>query len=334
MITVYIIIICLSTLFFSGIGTLSIRQFARMFEAGRTPNARDNHTIPTPKGGGLAVMIAIISFLCVVGANGYMLLALILLTAVSFIDDIRELTPLTRVMCHAIAAAIMVAQLPNPIITALPYPIEYILLTLLMVWCINLYNFMDGIDEITSLTTCFIMVGLICITLLHPLLPNSFLYDSMIVISGIVGFWYFNRHPATIFLGDSGSIALGGLVGWLLLSLAAQGMWMQALMLPSYYVIDSGITMIKRLAAGHKPWEAHSTHAYQLCVRAGNSHTYTTRILALSYAANVSAVVVSSHYAQYTPYCVLASYIIALITFIYFSNYSSSRPTTLRHASS
>jgi UDP-N-acetylmuramyl pentapeptide phosphotransferase/UDP-N-acetylglucosamine-1-phosphate transferase len=335
MIITYIIIICFSTLLFSAVGTLCIRQLAVMLEAGRTPNDRDNHNRPTPKGGGLAVMIAIIGFLSVVGMNADVLFALLLLTCVSFIDDLHELSPITRLVFHGIAAGIIVAQLPDALMGEIvPYEVEYTLLTLLMVWFINLYNFMDGIDEITSLSTVFTMLGIICITLLHPLLPNALLYDSLIITSGIVGFWYFNRHPATIFLGDSGSIPLGGLVGWLLLSLAAHDMWMQALMLPSYYLIDSGITMAKRLAAGHKPWEAHSTHAYQRFVRAGNSHSHTTRLLALCYAVNVTLMVFSSHYAVYAPYCLIASYALAILMFLYFSSKPTSNSSSSAYASS
>jgi UDP-N-acetylmuramyl pentapeptide phosphotransferase/UDP-N-acetylglucosamine-1-phosphate transferase len=278
MVWFYTGILCFSALLFALVGTWGIRTALNMSGAARDPNGRDNHSVPTPKGGGLALMLSVAGFLLVAGVEIYVICGLLALIAVSFIDDVSELSPLTRLIVHIAAACLMVLPLHAPVLHGfIPPMMEFPVLVLMLVWFMNLYNFMDGIDELTCVQTVMMAAGMIGLTMLAPDVRNSLAYDNAIVISAVIGFWYFNRHPATIFMGDSGSIPLGALMGWLLLSLASQGHWEAALILPAYYLTDSGLTMLKRLATGGKPWEAHSEHAYQRYVRSGHSHPATAR---------------------------------------------------------
>lgn len=315
----YMIIICFSAAFTSFIGTYAIMKLCETFGKSSHPNERDNHAGAIPKGAGLAVMISLVSFLCVVGTNGYVLAALLILTVVSAIDDYRGLSVKIRLLFQLISSAIIIFQLDAQIIPSISYIIEYIILTIALTWFINIYNFMDGIDEITASQTTMISIGLIAIAALVPQIYNGIAYDSLVIISAITGFWYFNRHPAKVFLGDSGSIPLGALIGWLLLSLASKGFWIEALMLPAYYLLDTAITFIKRLISGKKIWLAHSQHAYQNYVRSGKSHITTVRILTL-YNILVLVILTANLYMPHFKIIALAAiYVIALIIYIYFS---------------
>ncbi|MFB0922104.1 MAG: glycosyl transferase, partial [Alphaproteobacteria bacterium] len=84
-------------------------------------------------------------------------------------------------------------------------------------------------------------------------------------------------HPARIFLGDIGSISLGYLLGWLLLSLAVSGHLQAAIILPLYYLVDATLTLLRRLQRGDKVWQAHREHYYQKAVQNGRSHAQVSR---------------------------------------------------------
>ncbi len=275
------VILCLSAVALSWIGTLAMRECAGILTPPREPNERDNHAQPTPKGGGIAVMIAVMGFLTVAGVNGTVVWALLLLTVVSAMDDFLTLRPLPRLLAHMLAAVMMVSALEGSVFQGvLPETVEFILLVLLLGGFMNLYNFMDGVDEITSMQTTALSLGCIVVAAIAPDLGPAYIYDGLIIIAAIAGFWYFNRHPASIFMGDSGSIPLGALMGWLLLSLAVDGYPAAALILPAYYLVDGGVTLAKRALVRKPLWEAHSEHAYQCYVRAGHTHTAVVRWIA------------------------------------------------------
>lgn len=315
----YTLILCISALLFSLFGTLAARDLARYLMPPREPNERDNHAIPTPKGGGVAVMIALCGFLTVAGMDGDVILALVMLTLVSLIDDVHMVSPKWRLLVHGIAACLMVGAIKGPVLHGLvPPTLEFPLLLLALVWCMNLYNFMDGIDELTAAQTTAMCAGLIALAVLFPNVPNSAAYDGLIIISAVVGFWWFNRHPASIFLGDSGSVPLGALMGWLLLNLSAHGQPAAALILPAYYLVDSGVTLARRTLAGKKIWQAHSEHGYQCYVRSGASHVDAVLWISVCNLVLVALALASAYYPDDAWLCVLAAYGLALALFTYF----------------
>jgi UDP-N-acetylmuramyl pentapeptide phosphotransferase/UDP-N-acetylglucosamine-1-phosphate transferase len=93
-----------------------------------------------------------------------------------------------------------------------------------------------------------------------------------LLVAAMLGFLVWNWAPAKLFLGDVGSMPIGYLLGWLLLSAAANGAWAAALILPLYYLADATITLIKRALRGAKIWQAHREHFYQRAVQGGASH--------------------------------------------------------------
>ena len=94
-----------------------------------------------------------------------------------------------------------------------------------------------------------------------------------------VGFLWWNWSPAKVFFGDVGSVPLGFLLGWLLLTLAGHGYWAAAIILPLYYLVDATLTLLERLARGEKIWEAHRSHYYQQAVQKGLSHAHVSRLI-------------------------------------------------------
>ena len=100
----------------------------------------------------------------------------------------------------------------------------------------------------------------------------------------MIGFAYFNRPVAKLFLGDVGSLPIGLLLGWLLVQLACHGAVAAAILLPLYYLADATITLIRRLIAGEKVWQAHRSHFYQRATDRGFS---VSQVVAYVFAVNL-----------------------------------------------
>lgn len=246
------------------------------------PNERSSHSHPTPRGGGLAIApVALIgwailvmlgegsaSSLWVIGA-GFGLLAL------SWRDDRGGLSARLRFAMHFLAAGVAVAALPSDQMVFqgfLPLAADRAAAAIGLVWFINLYNFMDGIDGITGVETLSIGGGLMLLALFGGWSAVGMAPLAAVVAACGLGFLAWNWHPAKIFLGDSGSVPLGLLLGWLLLMAAAQGHWAEVAILPAYYLADATLTLGRRAARGEKIWQAHRQHFYQQAVRGGARH--------------------------------------------------------------
>jgi UDP-N-acetylmuramyl pentapeptide phosphotransferase/UDP-N-acetylglucosamine-1-phosphate transferase len=249
------------------------------------PNARSSHKIPTPQGGGIAVvgvalimLVALTGHTVTTGLDAHRLVLLVgagvVLAAVGAVDDIRPLPVLLRlVLQFACATALVLALPPESAPLAklpftLPAELENALLVVGLVWFINLTNFMDGIDwmtvvELVPITAAIALMSHIGAT------PKAAGLLALLLTGTLLGFAPSNKHVARLFLGDVGSLPLGGLVGWLLIVLAGSGHLWAALILPMYYVADSGITLVKRWRRGEKVWKAHRSHYYQRAVDVG-----------------------------------------------------------------
>lgn len=264
------------------------------------PNERSNHVLPTPRGAGLG-FVAIISIAWwVLGWQHnpqivWVIGAIALLAFVSFIDDLHSLSASIRFMVQIIAVGLGLYSVQGvPIFqNMIPLWLEYAVLALAWLWYINLTNFMDGIDGITAVETFSIALGVALITALLWM-PEPLTDYAMVMAAAMVGFIWWNWHPAKCFMGDAGSIPLGFMLAYILTLLAQHGCWAASLILPGYYLIDSGITLAKRILMRERFWEAHSQHFYQRAVRMGHSHTAVvitiavTNICLIAIAVNVS----------------------------------------------
>jgi len=240
------------------------------------PNPRSSHYEPTPQGAGVAVVLAtlavtwgiVVPWPAFLQNQAFQLLgvtaAATLLAAVGAIDDMHPLPAATRFATQCICVGIVIVALPNElrILPQIPLWIERACLLLAGVWFVNLVNFMDGIDwmtvaEVVPATAAIVLLG---VTGAIAALPSIF---AAALLGAILGFAPSNRPVARLFLGDVGSLPIGLLLGWLLLQLAGTGHLAAALILPLYYLLDTTITLLRRIARRERFWEAHRSHFYQ-----------------------------------------------------------------------
>ena len=246
------------------------------------PNERSSHRVPTPRGGGIAVIASVLLAWILLarvgpGASGVIGISLgaCILAIISWIDDLRGLSPVPRLLAQAGAVAVGVFALPNPQAVAPSWPESpagFAALGLLWVWCTNLFNFMDGIDGLVGSEAAAIGVGLLLFASVGAGADPALAVLAAAVVGAALGFLVWNWSPARIFLGDVGSASLGYLLGFLLIDLTMRGFWKVALILPLYFFADATITLARRLLRGERVWQAHREHFYQQAVRAGLGH--------------------------------------------------------------
>jgi UDP-N-acetylmuramyl pentapeptide phosphotransferase/UDP-N-acetylglucosamine-1-phosphate transferase len=268
------------------------------------PNARSSHKVPTPQGGGIAVVAA--TTIVVVVAETFFPIQLgdqlrlsivfasaIGLTLVGVTDDLRPLDAIPRLMLQTAAVAAVVATLPADmhIVPGVPWWLDRAFMLVGGVWLVNLVNFMDGIDwmsvaEIVPATAALGLFGLIGV------LPPDATLVALAMCGAMIGFAPFNRPVAQIFLGDVGSLPIGLLLGWLLAVLAGGGHFAAAALLPLYYLADATITLMRRLVNGEPIMQAHRSHFYQRALDNGSSvNQIVARVFALNVALGLLALV-------------------------------------------
>jgi UDP-N-acetylmuramyl pentapeptide phosphotransferase/UDP-N-acetylglucosamine-1-phosphate transferase len=244
-----------------------------------TENDRTMHTGIIPKGGGLPLLVSVIAvtsaFHPLTALAPPILAALVALAVLSWRDDVSPLPAAVRFPVHLGAAALFVMSLPGEVTVFqgwLPLALDRVLTILALTWMMNLYNFMDGINGIAGAETVAIAGGywLIGATAASTL---SYLPLAATLVGASAGFLVWNcREKALVFLGDVGSVPLGFLTGALMIDLAIKGYLVAALILPSYFLADATITLLRRLMRGEKVWEAHKTHFYQRAAQGYGRH--------------------------------------------------------------
>jgi UDP-N-acetylmuramyl pentapeptide phosphotransferase/UDP-N-acetylglucosamine-1-phosphate transferase len=198
--------------------------------------------------------------------------AVVLMAFVGAVDDIRPLDVTPRLLLQALAIGAVIYALPDQLrpLPVLPWWLERVALFFAGLWFVNLVNFMDGIDWMTVVEVVPIAAALAVIGYLGAL-PLDGVPVALALGGAVLGFAYFNRPVAKLFLGDVGSLPVGLLLGWLLALLAGTGNLAAALLLPLYYLADATVTIFRRLLKGEPVWQAHRTHFYQLATERGFS---------------------------------------------------------------
>jgi UDP-N-acetylmuramyl pentapeptide phosphotransferase/UDP-N-acetylglucosamine-1-phosphate transferase len=243
------------------------------------PGQRRSHSLPTPRGGGVGVMLAALLTMpiCLLllpqawpaGLVAGLLVATVLVALVGWWDDHHSLPVLPRFGVQLLA----VAGFSSVLLAAgglswLWWP----LLVLAGAWSINLHNFMDGIDGLLAQQGIFVAGGL---SVLAWAAGQPSLADACACLAAAcLGFWWFNRSPARIFMGDVGSGGIGLLLFVLIAMLWARGhglLW-PALILCSSFVTDASLTLLSRIGRGRRWYTAHREHLYQWMVRSGCTH--------------------------------------------------------------
>jgi Fuc2NAc and GlcNAc transferase len=259
------------------------------------PNSRSSHSIPTPRGGGLSFVAVYVVFVCAgstwLGMSLRVLAGMViggsLIAVVGWCDDRKSLSVRTRVIVHFLSAALAVYCLGGlPEIRLGRDTIGLGALgsaaaTLALVWSVNLYNFMDGIDGIAG--TEGVMAGGTAGMLALLQGKIAFAYLCFGLASSVLGFLILNWQPAKIFMGDVGSGFLGFVVMYLAIWSERSGVLPMTtwVILFSVFLVDATLTLVRRMLSGERLYEPHRSHVYQLAVQAGHSHSQVTGVVAL-----------------------------------------------------
>lgn len=279
--------------------TLIIRKSALHKQLLDIPNDRSLHSVPTPRGGGAAIVLAFTASIVILSVTNYIdtknariLIgcgAIIALTG--FLDDRQLLSHArSRLALHFVAAVIAVSALgglPTLPIFGTDVSLGFfggILAAVYLVWLLNLFNFMDGIDGISGaevVSVCGAAAFLIHRT------TNDYNIASLplALAAAALGFLVFNWPPAKIFMGDVGSGFVGFIIGVFSL-IAADRVgslgWVWVILL-GVFIVDATVTLIGRLIRKQRPHVAHRSHAFQhLALRFGSHKRVTIGVIVIN----------------------------------------------------
>jgi len=257
------------------------------------PGARRSHHIPTPRGGGIGIVIAVLAFVCApalvaggvsIFASICLTAAIVLVAAAGWIDDHRGLAARWRFLMHCVAAIVLLLPIIMPLILA-PAMIEDAsslssaslwaligIAALLIVWFVNLHNFMDGIDGILAAQAIFVFAALSILCFRTGATAHA--GELAVFAAATAGFLPFNFPRARIFMGDVGSGVIGLLIALAVLWQMAgtRSVLASGLILCSAFVVDASCTLISRMLRGRRWYSAHREHLYQWLARSGRSH--------------------------------------------------------------
>ena len=309
-----------------------------------SPTKRSNHDIPTPKGAGLIVIpLVIFSTLSIFFLTEELndewiiyFIAIAILMCVSLLDDIYNLSSFSRLMvqfiCVFISTFVIVDHqdfYQSIIGVSKNYSINFsmlyhsliILIVLFWVWIINLFNFMDGMDGITATQICSFALGVNIISFLGYL-GNDLQLFSLIIFAVFLGFYKLNKPPAKIFLGDTGSIPIGFIVGLILIkSFISHNLLIPLIILTMYHLLDSTITIFFRLSRGENIFQAHSSHFYQRPLQSGFSHSFVLKWIQI---LNIFLLIISLFAISYPEESLLIALISCAGLLKFFSSKGSS----------
>jgi UDP-N-acetylmuramyl pentapeptide phosphotransferase/UDP-N-acetylglucosamine-1-phosphate transferase len=242
---------------------------------------------------------------------------LLLLALVSWRDDCGKVAVRWRLAAQFFATMFVIVPLCWPALHEIYFPIAILgimVIAISYVAFINFYNFMDGIDGITAIETLSLSLGILIIFVLPETRDHmlKLIFIPLILLGTSLAFLPHNLYPAKIFLGDVGSVTIGYIVGFCLLSMAAMGYWYVTITLPLYYLADGVITLLRRMMRGERFWEAHRTHFYQRAALAAGRHDVVVKKIALCNAVLIMIAVLAV--SLHNPWlCLLAPLPVAVL---------------------
>jgi len=283
------------TLLISYVLTWVIRKYAHTNHLIDIPNHRSSHVLPTPRGGGLAFVISFmllvsLAFFCQ-KLNYVTFCSLIipgaLVAFIGFMDDRGNVSAKNRLIVHFLAAGLAVyfiGGMPSLFLFNWQIPSGIIinaLVVIYLVWLLNLYNFMDGIDGLAASEAVFVCFSAAFIYYLQGHFDAALL--PIILGSSAAGFLIWNFPPARIFMGDAGSGFLGIILGVFSVQSAIinpQYFWCWLVLL-GVFIIDATATLLQRAINKEKLTDAHCSHAYQKASRYYGKHLTVTVAITL-----------------------------------------------------
>lgn len=267
------------------------RWFALKVDLVDIPTSRSSHSKPTPRGGGIAVVITFIlgswtlfvfgeipakEFYGVVLSSG-------IIALVGLYDDYHSLPPLSRLAVHLVVSSLAVFFLfSSPVVPlfSMKIHLEWVGMVMLVVsltWMLNLYNFMDGIDGIAGVEAITTSLSVLFLLWIHGRESCYMAWLGILSVS-VGGFLIWNWPPAKIFMGDACSGFLGYIMGvFALLTSSDKGVnvWTWGILL-GIFIIDATLTLVQRIINRENVTQAHRCHAYQILARRFGSHKKIT----------------------------------------------------------
>lgn len=272
---------------FAGIGaagTWLARRYALHRQLIDQPGERRSHTEATPRGGGIAIVVALLIAAVALGLRqpldapllAAFVVALVMVAGIGWLDDHRPLSPWWRLLVHGLASALFAlaagSVFDSPLLGVGAFVAAMVLT--------NVWNFMDGINGIAASQAALVaaVLGWVC--------GGSWGGLGLALAAACLGFLPFNFPRARIFMGDVGSGAIGFALAALATVAAARlGSRSWLILLPlSPFLVDAGLTLLRRIIRGERWWTPHTQHAYQAWARK-RGHAR----VALAYAATAAA---------------------------------------------
>jgi Fuc2NAc and GlcNAc transferase len=263
-------------------------RLARHMQLLDQPNERSSHHRPTPHGGGVPLFLA---FALGLGLSGYwygpipgnylvLLLAALFLMLLGAMDDVWGLSVRLRMALYGLCCLLTALYLLQPFSGAIELLAWVLIWAFILLWSLNLYNFMDGIDGIAALQ-CILACGSAALLSWLGAGEGGYALFCLLLAVAHLGFLFWNWPPARLFMGDAGSVP----TGFLLASLALLG-WVQGqlnplcwLILLAAFVTDASWTLLWRAATGQPFTQPHRLHAYQRLSRHFGSHLAVDMVL-------------------------------------------------------
>lgn len=282
------LIVLLLTFVVAWVGTEAVRRYALARSVLDVPNARSSHSVPTPRGGGVAIVLSFIAALVlweiVWGVSGRLFWALMpsssLVALIGFMDDHSPLPARLRLAFHFVAAGWAVYWIGGMPSLDLGFALLQLgwtgslLAVIGLVWSVNLYNFMDGIDGIAGGQAVFVSVAGAALLFVQ----GGDAWPLLVLGAASAGFLLLNWPPARIFMGDAGSGFLGFAIGTIALHATTQGLtsvWPWVILM-GVFIVDSTVTLLRRAMQGMAITSPHRTHAYQWASRRYGQHRIVT----------------------------------------------------------
>lgn len=253
------------------------------------PNARSSHDVPTPRGGGMGLLLAIgvgvliAAFWALSLPNWSLWVGGLIIAVVGYIDDRQTLPVSIRLTIQVLVAGGIYWITGGFQNFPLPPPangnLAWLAIPFNVIWVIgviNIFNFLDGIDGYAGTQALIAGAGLALIS--HG---TSLFVPALIIAVAALGFLVFNWHPARIFMGDMGSATLGFLFACLPFYAGGEtgSFILVVILLLWFFLADGAFTLIRRAIKGEKVWEAHRSHLYQRLVISGLSHSRVVVII-------------------------------------------------------
>jgi Fuc2NAc and GlcNAc transferase len=270
--------------------TAVLRQYALHRSIIDIPNARSSHSIPTPRGGGVAIVVTFLISLVLLGCLQLQPFAWLtglvgagsLVAVIGFMDDHGHIAARWRLLLHFVAALWALFWFNGlPVLSILGFSIDlgwigHALAAFYLVWMLNLYNFMDGIDGLASVEAISVCLGMCAIYFFFGF--ENLIWTPATLAMAVTGFLFWNFPPAKIFMGDAGSGFLGITLG----ILSLQAVWAEPgflwawLIMLGVFICDATFTLLRRLLRGDRVYEAHRSHGYQFASRKFAKHLPVT----------------------------------------------------------